>query len=86
MIDLEAAIWVALRDTYPGIQLHGCSFHWSQAVWQKEQELGLGLAYKGEGANKYLRRLMTLPYLPEEHIGEMFNSLKRHATGKNCRN
>jgi hypothetical protein len=82
IIDFEAAIWGALKDTYPGIQLHGCNFHWSQAVWgRKVQEPDLSKAYKDDkGTNKYLRRLVILPYLPEEHIVEMFHSLKRDAT------
>ena len=35
--DFEKAVWSALRQTLPGVQLKGCSFHWTQALWRKVQ-------------------------------------------------
>ena len=37
MLDFEKAVWSALRQTLPGVQLKGCSFHWTQALWRKVQ-------------------------------------------------
>lgn len=39
--DFERALWAAAKATIPGIEIHGCYFHWTQAVWRKCQELGL---------------------------------------------
>ena len=38
MLDFETAVWSALRQTLPDVQLFffkGCSFHWTQALWRK---------------------------------------------------
>lgn len=35
MLDFEKAVWSALRQTLPNVQLKGCSFHWTQALWRK---------------------------------------------------
>jgi hypothetical protein len=80
MIDFEASIWAALPDVFTGIPIQGCCFHWDQALWRKVQDLGLSTAYRDdEGTNKYIRRLMALPFLPHEHIKTMFISLQREA-------
>ena len=38
--DFEAALWQAARKEFDGIQIKGCLFHWSQAVYLKIQEEG----------------------------------------------
>ena len=35
--DFEAAVWKAAKNTFHGISLHGCLFHWNQAVYRKIQ-------------------------------------------------
>jgi hypothetical protein len=37
VVDFEAALWKALREVFQGAEIHGCCFHWSQAVWRKVQ-------------------------------------------------
>lgn len=41
--DLEAALWKAHKDKFPGTPIQGCQcvFHWTQAVFRKVQEHGL---------------------------------------------
>ena len=35
-LDFERAVWAALiRDVIPHARLHGCIFHWTQALWRK---------------------------------------------------
>ena len=57
-----------------------CHFHWSQAIWQKVQELGLQRAYiSDEKTHAYIRQLLSLPYLPCEHIAPIFERLEAKA-------
>ena len=37
-LDFERAVWAALRDVIPHAKLHGCVFHWTQALWRKVQQ------------------------------------------------
>ncbi|XP_028416821.1 uncharacterized protein LOC114541028 [Dendronephthya gigantea] len=77
----ETAIWKAWRAILPGVQLSGCVFHWTQALWRKVQGLGLQSAYSNDQAiSSYIRWLMALPYLPQETIPQMFKRLKVEAT------
>ena len=67
----------------PNIEVKGCAFHWTQAVWRKVQQLGLQTAYTDLVnclINSYIRRLMALPFLPHETIKEMFEKLAESAT------
>jgi hypothetical protein len=87
MVDFEAAMWSALCQVFPDKKINGCCFQWNQAVWRHIQELGLATAYRNdEGTNKYCRRLMSLPFLPHEHIPIMFFSLKREANNEQLKN
>ena len=47
----------------PRIHVHGCSFHWTQAVWRKIQGLGLAVVYhQKDSTYKFCRKLMVLPF------------------------
>ena len=35
MVDFEMAVWNAIRDCMPDVSVHGCAFHWAQAVYRK---------------------------------------------------
>lgn len=48
--DFEAAVWKAVRQVLPHVQMRGCSFHWSQSVWRHIQGLGLQSAYNSDHA------------------------------------
>ncbi|XP_053384651.1 uncharacterized protein LOC123549348 [Mercenaria mercenaria] len=80
MLDFEAAAWQALREVFPGCVLKGCVFHWSQRVYRKIQSEVLATAYlKKEDKYRYLRKLLSLPYLPSEQIPSAFHQLKQQA-------
>ena len=79
-VDFEAAMWQALCKVLPTVRIHGCFFHWTQAVWRKVQVLGLQVAYSNDNATyQYIRKLLSLPYLPAEHIQPIFTKLQEKA-------
>ena len=80
IIDFEAAMWSTLPLVFPDVTILGCYFHWAQAVWLRVQDLGLQVAYNtDEKTHKYICKLLSLPYLPSEHIGAIFTALWENA-------
>ncbi|XP_045132808.1 uncharacterized protein LOC123517043 isoform X1 [Portunus trituberculatus] len=78
--DFEAAIWQAVKECMPDVHLHGCHFHWCQAVYRKLNSLGLSTAYRKRGPLYHLfKRVLALPYLPRRHIHGAFDQLKLQA-------
>lgn len=45
VMDFEKAAWSAVAKVLPNVHVHGCAFHWGQAVWRKTQNLGLRSLY-----------------------------------------
>ena len=38
-IDFEKAIWTVLRELLPDVEVQGCVFHWTQALWRKHYNI-----------------------------------------------
>ncbi|KAG0712897.1 hypothetical protein GWK47_017411 [Chionoecetes opilio] len=77
MMDFEAAVWTAFCRIYPDLQLKGCSFYWTQAVWKEIQLYGLNTNFcKKKNTNKFLGQLLCLPFLPADKIPETFEYLQ----------
>jgi len=71
------AVWKAATNTFPSIKVHGCLFHWNQAVFLKIHELGMKNAYlERKSTHKFCRKLMALPFLPAKWIKLIFNQMK----------
>ena len=84
VMDFENASWNAFRDIFPEANRKGCHFHWTQALWRKVQALGLVVAYNTNAqVQKFIRRLMCLPFLPHEHIRPTFASILALDTAQN---
>jgi len=74
--DFEAATWQAVRQVLPGLEIRGCLFHYTQAIYRKVQELGLTTQYAQDaGSRSMCRDVMALPLLPAEHIAPVFDNL-----------
>ncbi|KAK3086339.1 hypothetical protein FSP39_017052 [Pinctada imbricata] len=80
-LDFEAATWRSIQEVFPEADIRGCSFHWGQAVMRKVANLGLKTTYNQRKTTYHsIRQLLSLPYLPADHIVPAFNSLKMSAT------
>lgn len=81
VIDFERAVWVAVQEKLPDATIQGCAFHWTQSLWRKIQDLGLQGAYSNDDAVfKFLRKVMTLPFLPATKIPGVFERLRAQAS------
>ena len=38
-IDFEKAIWTVLRELLPDVEVQGCVFHWTKALWRKHYNI-----------------------------------------------
>jgi len=81
VLDFEPALWRSVRHVVgEAVDHKGCIFHWTQAVWHKVQDVGLASAYRERDAvHRYVRRLMTLPFLPADDIVPTFEQIKQRA-------
>ena len=67
--DYEKAPRNAFRTIFTSIDISGCLFHYSKAIWKKVKKLQLSSSYiKNPELNKWIRFVMTLPMLPKEEI------------------
>lgn len=81
MTDFETALRNALRETYPGINVQGCYFHYTQAIRRQASQIpNMFLALNREPErSQVFHKFLVLPLLPKELIAEGFEILKREA-------
>ena len=80
VLDFEAAVWNSLKIVFPTAEIRGCSFHFTQAVYRKLQNIGLQCAYQNDkSVRQYLRKLMALCYVPATHIRPLFQALAQQS-------
>ena len=65
MSDWESAPRNAIREVFPGINVYGCWFHYTQRIWAKTPKLGLSHGLKNNPEiTRFIRQLMAIPFLP----------------------
>ena len=71
--DFEDAPRNAFQKQVPGIQITGCLFHYTQAIWNRVRKAGLVNIYRTNfDFIKWLRCIMALPLLPQKEISSTF--------------
>jgi len=84
--DIEAAIWSAVREVFPGVTQCGCTCHYAQAVWRNVQSVGLQSAYaRDEVINLVCQKTMTYCFLPEDVITDKFEKIEEATRDGNDR-
>ena len=71
--DFEDSPRNAFQKQVSGIQITGCLFHYTQAIWNRVRKAGLVNIYRtNSDFIKWLRCIMALPLLPQKEISSTF--------------
>ncbi|XP_046361313.1 uncharacterized protein LOC124138621 [Haliotis rufescens] len=72
-IDFEKAVANAALAVFDNIQIRGCYFHFSQALWRRIQHLGLVSRYKNDADfPKLSERAKALPLAPIHQVDNVW--------------
>lgn len=79
--DFEKGLRNALKQQYPGVQLIGCWFHYTQALLRKAKKISGFLQFlkTNENAKKLYRKFKNLPLIREDKIILAFTMFKNEA-------
>lgn len=79
-IDYEQAVINAKSSSFSISVVQGCQFHYSQCLWRKVQEIGFVIAHnQNKDVKRWIRRLMSLPFLPIDVVDVGFVEVQRAA-------
>ena len=74
--DFEKPVMDAFKNVFGNIELQGCFFHLSQAIWRKIQSIGLTNSYVNDANSQlYCKLLAALAFLPPDEITQAFEEL-----------
>ena len=66
-MDFETTAQNAARAVFPGINVNGCFFHYTQAIWRKTQHTGLQVTDRNnDDIRQLVRRATVLPLVPKK--------------------
>ena len=76
MLDFALGQIKAALKIFPNLLYNACFFHWSECIWKKMQDLGLG----GKGTYKrnitILFNMQILCFIPQDKIQKVFKKIK----------
>ncbi|KAL3861171.1 hypothetical protein ACJMK2_007236 [Sinanodonta woodiana] len=73
--------FVLRKKAFPGVELKGRAFHWSQAVWRHVQSVELAETYmRREGLHSFVRQVLALQFLQSAHMRQTVQMLQMKAT------
>ena len=85
VMDYERAMWDTASFVFPNTTRQCCTFHFSQAIWRKGQDLGLVVPYRNnDGIQDLVHQIMALPFLPAEHALSLFQDIQSQTPEGPC--
>lgn len=79
LIDFELAIKNALETVFPGVDVSGCFFHFTQNIWRRIQANGLQDRYAQDvGFVTEVRMIAALAFVPENDVDRVFGLLSNN--------
>lgn len=76
MQDYELASMNAARNMWNNLDIRGCRFHYSQAVFKNMLKRGLSRAFKTNMEfKKWMKKVLSIPLLPANEIMPIFETL-----------
>ena len=86
IVDFEVAVHNVVRSVFPNLTLHGCLFHYGQALYKKLQELGLSSNRHSDhdAIMKWFCLFICVAFVPSAQVTTAFALIKEHYT-PNCR-
>lgn len=77
IVDFEAAYITAFKEVFPAVDLHGCNFHFAQALWRRVQQLPtIRRNYVGNPLYAVqIRMIAALAHVPEDKMQEYYELL-----------
>jgi hypothetical protein len=83
IIDFEKAEENAFRKCIPGALIHGCFFHFTQAIWRKIQNLGMHLRYGTDANyNQMLKKFTALAFCSKTDVAARYAIIAAQLIGE----
>jgi len=76
MLDFEVSTINAIKKVFPNTSLHGCFFHYSQALWRHIQDSGLAIKYREESNFALnIKKLNALSFVPPHLVINAYEAI-----------
>jgi len=70
-LDFEISTIQSITQIFPSAKIHGCNFHFNQALWRKIPNIGLASTYKDNADIRlHVRMCSALVHIPISGIDE----------------
>ncbi|KAF0713219.1 MULE domain-containing protein [Aphis craccivora] len=70
-LDFEISTIQSITQIFPSAEIHGCNYHFNQALWRKIQNIGLASTYKDNADIRlHVRMCCALAHIPISDIDE----------------